>query len=142
MATISGMSGIDVRAVVSELHALLPLWINKVYQFKGATMGVRLNGEEHGKYLLIIEPGKRAHLVSELPDPPKIPPSFAMLLRKYLAGGRVLDIRQHGLSRTIIFDIGKSGTTFHLVIELYDSGNVILCDSGYTIIRPFSHQRF
>lgn len=142
MATQAGLSGIDVRAVVSELQALLPLWINKVYQFKGATMGIRLNGEEHAKHLLVIEPGKRLHLVRELPDPPKIPPSFAMLLRKYLAGGKVLDVRQHGLSRTIIFDIGKSGTAFHLIIELYDSGNVIICDSGYTIIRPLSHQRF
>ena len=142
MATQAGLSGIDVRAVVSELQALLPLWINKVFQFGGATMGIRLNGEEHAKFLLIIEPGKRAHLYMEFPVPPKIPPSFAMLLRKYLAGGRVLESRQHGLSRTVVFDIGKGGTTFHLIIELYDAGNVILCDSGYTIIRPFSHQRF
>ena len=142
MATQAGLSGIDVRAVVSELSGLLPLWINKVFQFGGATMGVRLNGEEHARHLLIIEPGKRAHLVRELPVPPKIPPPFAMFLRKYLAGGKILGIRQHGLSRTIIFDIGKGGTTLHLVIELYDAGNVILCNEGYEIIRPFSFQRF
>jgi predicted ribosome quality control (RQC) complex YloA/Tae2 family protein len=142
MATQAGLSGIDVRAVVSELQALLPLWINKVFQFGGATMGIRLNGEEHAKHLLIIEPGRRVHLVGEFPKPPKIPPQFAMFLRKHLAGGKVLDIRQHGLSRTIIFDIGKGGTTLHLIVELYDSGNVILCDSGYVIMRPFSHQRF
>lgn len=142
MATQAGLSGIDVRAVVSELRDLLPLWINKVFQFSGATMGIRLNGEEHARHLLIVEPGKRAHLVHELPDPPKIPPPFAMFLRKYVSGGKILDIRQHGLSRTIIFDIGKGGTTLHLVIELYDSGNVVLCDEAYQIIRPFSFQRF
>jgi len=142
MATQAGLSGIDVRAVVSELSALLPLWINKVFQFGGATMGIRLNGEEHARHLLVIEPGTRTHLVHELPEPPKIPPPFAMFLRKYLAGGKILGIRQHGLSRTIIFDIGKGGTTLHLVIELYDAGNVVLCDEGYTILRPFSFQRF
>jgi predicted ribosome quality control (RQC) complex YloA/Tae2 family protein len=142
MATQAGLSGIDVRAVVSELQALLPLWVNKVFQFGGPVMGIRLNGEEHAKHLLIIEPGRRVHLVGEFPQPPKIPPQFAMFLRKYLAGGKVLDIRQHGLSRTIIFDIGKGGTTLHLVIELYDSGNVVLCDSDYVIMRPFSYQRF
>jgi predicted ribosome quality control (RQC) complex YloA/Tae2 family protein len=142
MATMAGMSGIDVRAVVCELRSLLPLWINKVYQFQGALMGMRFNGEEHAKYQLLVEPGKRLHLVKDLPEPPKIPPSFAMLLRKYINGGRVLDIRQYGLSRIVIFDIGKSGITYHLVIELFDSGNVIFCDENYTIIKPLSHHRF
>jgi predicted ribosome quality control (RQC) complex YloA/Tae2 family protein len=142
MATQAGLSGIDVRAVVSELQALLPFWVNKVFQFGGPIMGIRLNGEEHAKHLLIIEPGRRVHLVGEFPQPPKIPPQFAMFLRKHLAGGKVLDIRQHGLSRTIIFDIGKGGTTLHLIMELYDSGNVVLCDSDYVIMRPFSYQRF
>lgn len=142
MATIAGMSGIDVRAVATELRGLLPLWVSKVYQFDGKTLGVRLNGEEHKKYQLIIEPGRRLHLVSSFPDTPKIPPQFPMLLRKYLTGGKVLDIRQHGLSRLIIFDIGKADTTYHLLVELFDAGNVVFCDENYKIIKPLWHHRF
>ena len=142
MATVQGMSGIDVRAVMYELSDKLPLWIDKIYQFDVRTLGIRLNGEEHAKYFFIIEAGRRAHLVSTFPDPPKNPPQFAMLLRKYISGGKVLGIRQHGLERVLIFDIGKGAVTYHLIIELFDEGNVIFTDESYHIIKPLRHHRF
>ncbi len=142
MASEQGMSGIDVRAMASELSGKLPLWIDKVYQFDTRTLAIRLNGENKTKYTLIIEAGRRAHLVRALPEPPKNPPQFAMLLRKYLSGGKVLAIRQHGLERILIFDIGKGDRVYHLIIELFDEGNVILSDERYTIIKPLRHHRF
>ena len=110
MASEQGMSGIDVKAITSDLNGKLPLWIDKVYQFDSRTLAIRLNGENKARYQMIIEAGRRAHLVRSLPEPPKNPPQFAMLLRKYISGGKVLAIRQHGLERILIFDIGK-GTT-------------------------------
>ena len=142
MATTAGISGIDVRAIATELKELLPLWINKVYQFDGKTLGIRLNGEEHKKYQLIIEPGRRLHLTGSFPDTPKVPPQFPMLLRKHLTGGKILDIRQQGLSRIIIFDIGKADTTYHVLVELFDAGNVVFCEEDFTIIKPLWHHRF
>jgi len=88
MATEQGMSGIDVRAVTAELCRKLPLWIDKVYQFDTRTLGIRLNGESHAKYQLIVETGRRAYLTKAFAEPPKNPPQFAMLLRKYVSGGR------------------------------------------------------
>ena len=32
MATMQGMSGVDIKEVVYELSGLLSLWVNKVYQ--------------------------------------------------------------------------------------------------------------
>jgi predicted ribosome quality control (RQC) complex YloA/Tae2 family protein len=142
MASEQGMSGIDTRAIVAELCDKLPLWIDKVYQFDNRTLGVRLNGENKAHYLFLIEAGRRAHFVRELPVPPKNPPQFAMLLRKYISGGKVLGIRQVGLERIIIFDIGKGTTTFHLIIEIFDEGNVVLTDENYAIIKPLRHHRF
>ena len=142
MASEQGMSGIDIRAMVSELNGKLPLWIDKVYQFDTRTLAIRLNGENKAKYTLIIEAGRRAHLVRDLPEPPKNPPQFAMLLRKYISGGKVLAIRQHGLERVLIFDVGKGNLIYRLIIELFDEGNVILSDENYTIIKPLWHHRF
>ncbi|MFA6363568.1 ribosome rescue protein RqcH [Methanoregula sp.] len=142
MATAQGMSGIDVRAVTHELCARLPLWIDKIYQFETRTIGIRLNGENHAKNQLLIEAGRRAHLVKNFPPPPKNPPQFAMLLRKYISGGKVLAIRQHGLERILVFDIGKGTLTYRLIIELFDEGNVILTDESYRIIKPLRHHRF
>src|SRR5512136_2176381 len=119
MASEQGMSGIDVRVEASELSEKLPLWIDKVYQFDSHTLGIRLNGENKARYQFIIEAGRRAHLVKNLPEPPKNPPQFAMLLRKHLSGGKVLAIRQHGLERILIFDIGKGDLIYRLIIELF-----------------------
>lgn len=142
MASEQGMSGIDTRAVTAELAEKLPLWIDKVYQFDSHTLAIRLNGENRAHYQFIIEAGRRAHFVCDLPEPPKNPPQFAMLLRKYISGGKVLGIRQHGLERIIIFDIGKGAATYRLILELYDEGNVILADEKYEIIKPLRHHRF
>jgi len=142
MASEQGMSGIDVKAMTSELAGKLPLWIDKVYQFDSRTLGIRLNGENKARYQLIIESGRRAHLVKDMPEPPKNPPQFAMLLRKYISGGKVLAIHQHGLERILIFDIGKGNLTYRLVIELFDEGNVVLTSEDYTIIKPLRHHRF
>lgn len=142
MASEQGMSGIDVKAMTSELCEKLPLWIDKVYQFDSRTLGIRLNGENKARNLLLIESGRRTHLVKEFPAPPKNPPQYAMLLRKYLSGGKVLAIRQHGLERILIFDVGKGTTVYHLIIELFDEGNVILTNEEYKIVKPLRHHRF
>jgi predicted ribosome quality control (RQC) complex YloA/Tae2 family protein len=142
MATQQGMSGIDVRGVTAELCRKLPLWIDKVYQFDSRTLGIRLNGENHAKYQLIIEAGRRVYLTTAFPEPPKNPPQFAVLLRKYISGGKVLAIRQHGLERILILDIGKGSLTYRLIFELFDEGNVILADEAYRIVKPLRHHRF
>lgn len=142
MATVQGMSGIDLRAVVAELRVLLPGWVSKCFQFESQLHGIRWNDRDHEKRLLLIEPGRRMHLVGEYPEPPKIPPMFAALLRKHLGDGRILDIRQYGLQRIAILDIGKKDQVFHLVVELFDEGNIVLCGEDYTIIKPLRHHRF
>jgi predicted ribosome quality control (RQC) complex YloA/Tae2 family protein len=142
MATVQGMSGLDIRAMTRELREKRPLWVGKIYQFDGKTIGIRLNGEEHARYQLLVEPGRRAHLTQKLPEPPKLPSGFAMLLRKYLSGGRVIDSTQEGLQRIFSLAVGKRNTTYHLIFELFDEGNIILCDEQFTIIQPLWHHRF
>jgi predicted ribosome quality control (RQC) complex YloA/Tae2 family protein len=142
MATPDGMSGIDLVSVISEWQELLPFWVNKVYLFSPSHLVVRLHGLDHARYHLLIENGRRAHLTRNLPVPPKLPASFAMLLRKYLTGGKVLCIAQYGIQRIFVLDVGKHGTVYHLVVELFDDGNVILCTEDYTIVQPLRPHRF
>ncbi|MDH7594396.1 MAG: ribosome rescue protein RqcH [Methanomicrobiales archaeon] len=136
------MSGIDVAAVLAELNECMPLWIGKIYQFDARTMGIRLNGKEGRHYQLILEVGRRAHLLSQFPEPPKNPTGFAMLLRKHLKGGRVLAIGQLGIQRIFYLEIGRRETVLRLYIELFDEGNAILCDGAGAIIMPLLHQKF
>lgn len=142
MATTKGMSGLDLITVTEEIERLLPLWVHKVYLDERRLCVIRLNSKEQGKCNLLIEPGRRLHLVPILPEMPQIPPAFAMYLRKYLTGGRIDGIRQQGLQRTIIIDIRKSEQVFHLIIEVFDEGNIILCGENMTIMQPLTRQRF
>ncbi|NLX49684.1 MAG: fibronectin-binding domain-containing protein [Methanospirillum sp.] len=142
MATAQGMSGIDLLAVVAGLKDALPLWIGKVYQYDQKLLGIRLNGQEHARHHLLVESGRRLHRVAALPEPPKLPSSFAMLLRKHLENGRVLAIEQHGLERIVSLEVGRRETSYHLVFEVFDEGNVVLCDEDWRIIKPLWHHRF
>ncbi|MDD1673514.1 MAG: NFACT family protein, partial [Methanomicrobiales archaeon] len=141
MATLQGMSGIDTMAMVRELKAHLPLWIGKIYQFGKKSIGIRLGGENE-KHLFFIEAGRRAHLTRDFPPTPKNPTGFAMFLRKYLEGGKVLSVDQFGIERIFYFDIGKRDQIYRLIIELFDEGNVILCQENGTILLPLWHHRF
>lgn len=142
MATKQGMSGVDVRAEVSELAAKLPLWIGKIYQYNNTSFGFRLNGEEKARYLFYCETGIRAHLVTELPPAPKNPSGFSMYLRKYIEGGKVLSIRQKGIERVIFIEIGKGVNEYYLIIELFDEGNLILADKNFVILNALIQHRF
>ena len=65
-----------------------------------------------------------------------------MLLRKYLEGGKVLSIAQHGLQRIFSITVGKKMGSYQLFIELFDEGNVVLCDAEGKIVKPLWHHRF
>ena len=142
MATSQGMSGLDLITVTEEINKLLPLWVHKVYLDEKRLCVIRLNSKDSGKSSLLIEPGRRLHLISDMPEFPQIPPAFAMFLRKYLNGGRVCGVRQHGLQRTAIIDVRKSDQIYHLILEIYDEGNIILCNEDYGIVQPLTRQKF
>ncbi|MDR3101706.1 MAG: NFACT family protein [Methanocalculaceae archaeon] len=142
MATLVGMSGVDVMAMAAELSSLLPLWIGKIYQYDNATFGIRLNGEDKARHLLYIVRGVRAHLVSSLPGAPKNPSGFSMYLRKFIDGGRILSIEQKTIERVLIISIGKGPREYRLIIELFDEGNLILTDENHVIQNALVQKRF
>jgi predicted ribosome quality control (RQC) complex YloA/Tae2 family protein len=82
----------------------------------------------------------RTHLISEKPSNPQQPPAFCMLLRKYLQGGRILQIEQPPWERVIFFRIenfqpGLGLTTFSLIFEAMGrNSNLILIDANKVII--------
>ena len=142
MATQQGMSSIDIRTMLGEIKNRLPLWIGKVYQYNTESFGFRLNGEDKSKYNFLVECGKRAHLAENLPDAPPNPSGYSMFLRKYISGGRILDIRQYGLQRIFIITIGKSEKEYNLIFELFNEGNAVLCDENFIVINPLKRQHF
>lgn len=51
------------------------------------------------------------------------------------------DISQVGIDRVVKLTFGRGENAYHLLVELYASGNVILTDSEYSILSLLrSHQ--
>lgn len=130
------MSSVDVYAVVMELQFLIDSKLEKAYQHTADEIRLKLQEFKTGKYDLILEAGKRLHLTEHPRESPKLPPSFPMMLRKYMMGGRITRIAQHNFDRIVEIDVVRAGVMNTLVAELFSQGNVILLDQDRRIMMP------
>jgi predicted ribosome quality control (RQC) complex YloA/Tae2 family protein len=63
-------------------------------------------------------------------------------LRKHLRTRKLDSITQLGIDRVIDLKFGKGDQAFHILVELYASGNVILTDHEYTILSLLRSHKF
>jgi predicted ribosome quality control (RQC) complex YloA/Tae2 family protein len=91
------------------------------------------NNEE--KNVLLLESGTRIQITAF--DWPKSnsPSGFSMKLRKHLKNKRLEKIEQMGSDRIIDLQFGSGEAAYHVILELYDRGNIILCDYTYLILN-------
>jgi len=57
-----------------------------------------------------------------------------MKIRKHIRSRRLEDIQQLGVDRIVRFTFGTGDKTHHLILELYDKGNLILVDEKYMVL--------
>lgn len=143
------LDGITLGAIVRELARLNGAKIEKVHQPAQAELRLILHTQEGRKRLLISAAGgdSRLHLTESQRENPAKAPNFCMLLRKYIAGGRILEIKQIGLERVVRIEIEAKDemgvpTAFALVCEIMGKySNILLLgreDRVMGAIRPIS----
>ncbi|XP_071510699.1 ribosome quality control complex subunit NEMF-like [Diadema antillarum] len=112
---------------------LLGLRVLNVYDVNNKTYLIRLGGTDQ-KVVLLFESGTHIHTTSF--DWPKsnMPSNFAMKLRKHLKGRRLVEIKQLGVDRIVDLQFGSDEAAYHVIVELYDRGNIALTDHEYTIL--------
>jgi predicted ribosome quality control (RQC) complex YloA/Tae2 family protein len=137
----NAMSSFDILAIVRELQILEDAWINKVFQVTPSELKVTLNIRDRGRNDLVIEAGRRIHLTKYPKPSPTKPSTFAMTLRKYIAGGIITEVRQLNFDRIVEFEIDKAGK-FYLIAEFFGKGNVILADENHNIIAVMKPRRY
>jgi hypothetical protein len=122
----------DVRAsVIGQRLANIYDLNDKTYLFKFATAGMS------EKVMLLVESGIRFHTTKyarEKNNNNGLPSPFAMKLRRYLRTKRVEDVRQVGVDRVVDFKFGSGEDSYHIILELYVKGNIVLTDYNYTVI--------
>ena len=129
--------GISVAALVKELNdKLTDGRISKIAQPEtDAVLLTVKNGRNQYRLLLSANPSLPLAYLTEnnLPSPAQAP-GFLMLLRKHLAGGRIVSVTQPGLERVILLtaehfnELGDS-VRHRLILELMGKhSNLILAD--------------
>lgn len=95
----------------------------------------------NGKLLLSASASNpRIHFTENIPENPQSPPMFCMLLRKYLSGARLINIRQQGLDRILYLDFEAMSelgdlVTLTLVQEIMGRhSNIILVNEDGMIL--------
>ncbi|XP_054827883.1 ribosome quality control complex subunit NEMF [Eublepharis macularius] len=131
----SRFSTVDIRAVIAELrHSLLGMRVNNIYDVDNKTYLIRLQKPDC-KATLLLESGIRIH-TTEFEWPKNMMPSgFAMKCRKHLKTRRLVSVKQLGVDRIVDFQFGSDEAAYHLIIELYDRGNIVLTDHEYLILN-------
>ena len=145
------LDGITCQLLAKELNSELEgKRVDKIYMPDKHTviLHIRFTGG-YKKLLISIDPGAPRICFSENSlENPSMPPSFCMLLRKYLAGSRIESVTNPGYERIIEitvskFDELKDRKTYTLTAELMGRfSNLILLNENGRILDSAIHVDF
>ncbi|KFR05846.1 Nuclear export mediator factor Nemf, partial [Nipponia nippon] len=114
--------------------SLLGMRVNNVYDVDNKTYLIRLQKPDC-KATLLLESGIRIHTTEFEWPKNMMPSSFAMKCRKHLKTRRLVSVKQLGIDRIVDFQFGSDEAAYHLIVELYDRGNIVLTDHEYVILN-------
>ena len=124
--------------------------IDKIYQMSRSSvlLTVRSLGENH-RLLLSCDASKgRICLTRQTFENPDMPPVFCMLMRKHLAGGKLLSVKSVPNERIVMLTVESTNELFEItkkVLILEPMGkhsNIILTDENNRIIDAIRHIDF
>lgn len=135
--------GLVTRAVTNELkEKILGAKIQKISQPSKNDLVLNIYSRGSSFRLLISANNNeaRVNLTNKKFENPDSAPNFCMVLRKYISQGKIVDIKQVGLDRIIVFSISSLdemgfGVSKKLVVEIMGKySNIILIDEDNRII--------
>ncbi|MBQ6004890.1 MAG: NFACT family protein [Selenomonadaceae bacterium] len=136
------LDGFSMRPLTLELEKFLVGGrVDKITQQNKAnlTITIRQPGKTFLLRISLAPQNPSVHLLKKSPENLPEPPTFCMVLRKNLEGGRVAAIHQHELDRIIFIDVDSIGAggkiqTFTLAAELIGKySNLILISDGVIV---------
>mmetsp|Transcript_8825 Transcript_8825/g.17457 ORF Transcript_8825/g.17457 Transcript_8825/m.17457 type:complete len:1132 (-) Transcript_8825:100-3495(-) len=129
---------LDIRRLATELDAsCVGTWVQNIYDVDSKTFLLKLTEPGRDKMLVVIESGVRFHSTKFVKEKADMPSGFSMKLRKHIRQKRLLSIEQLGGDRVVDFKFGlyeKHESEYHIILELYAAGNVVLTDCDYNVL--------
>lgn len=141
--------GITTNAITNELNQILiGARIEKIYVPNKNEIIFSFHTQDRKNHKLLISidaNNSRLHLTNQTRENPTVAPQFCMILRKYLQGGKIVNIKQIGLDRIVIFSIENINdfgdyVQKNFIVELMGKySNAILIDENEKILDSMRH---
>lgn len=64
-----------------------------------------------------------------------------MKFRKFIRSKCLMSVQQVGMERVVDFTFGTENC-YHLILEMYDKGNIVLTDKNYVVIQLLRSHEF
>ena len=124
----------DVMAEVKNLEKYINYRLINVYEINSKQFILKLTNKKEKVFIKLVS-GFRFHTIDDKPDECKqMPNTFTQKMRKHMNNKRLTGITQLGLDRIVDFKFGEREFAYHIILEIYSTGNVILTDSDYKIL--------
>ena len=133
------LDGITISSITAELNQkLIGGRIDKIYQplSDEIIFTVRSIGENYKVLISANSSHPRMHITQIQKDNPMTPPMFCMVMRKYIAGGKITKIYQPDFERIIILEVESMNelgdiTAKKLILEMMGKhSNFIVTDEN------------
>ncbi len=143
--------GVVTKCISRELSDLLMGGrIEKIYQPESdeIVLMIRSNGNNYRLLMSASAKYPRVHITTRQKENPQAAPTFCMLLRKYISGGRIVNIEFYDYERIITIDIESINdieeyTVKKLTIEIMGRySNIILVSDQGKILDSIKHVDF
>lgn len=139
--------GVFTASIVKELSSLINGRIDKIHQPARDEIMLFVKKDRGGcKVLFSANPAyPRVHITSKSRENPKVPPTFCMILRKYISGAKIADVYQISFDRIVEFKLECRDElgypkVFYLLIEIMGKhSNIMLLDEEKTIVDSIKH---
>ncbi|KAL3894747.1 MAG: hypothetical protein SGCHY_005096 [Lobulomycetales sp.] len=131
-------SSLDVASVVQSLQSVVNSRLQNIYDLAGTRTFQLKFSTVPEKTNVLVEVGMRLH--ETLYDRPKSaqPSTFVAKLRKHLRSRRLVSLEQLGIDRVVRLTFGQGDNSYHLILEFYAKGNIIL--TNHELIILTSHR--
>ena len=122
------LTALDLHFLINEFQDLINAKIDKIYQPVKEDFLFIFHVPGVGKKILRITLPNQMFITDFKGKTPQTPLHFCMMLRKNLSNARLRSIKQLGFERIIEFVFEKKEGKMKLFVELFSTGNVILCN--------------
>ncbi|PYH32492.1 putative DUF814 domain protein [Aspergillus neoniger CBS 115656] len=128
-------SSLDVKVISQELASeIVNLRVSNIYDLSSRIFLFKVAKPDHRKQL-VVDSGFRCHVTQYSRATASAPTPFVTRMRKFLKTRRITSIEQIGTDR--IIDFSFSDGMYHMFLEFFAGGNIIITDREYNILALF-----